>query len=258
MSRRAVGIENAESGAAATASGPGNRRSSSGHPSTSARIDIDADRVDEFRRHRSGAGHGDLLPDDRPHQRLERVDAARRATAGNRPDERTENRVGDEVTVDGDGVCVEVEHPADALHGGREVGPVIDPDARDDVIGTRRDRERYGTVAVREGQRAAIRGTRVDELERLDAGDCAATEELEDLGSSERSAGREPQLSRSPAGRTRFDRHADGETSPTAEARVGVASNTSRIVSLNCRTLPKPAANATSVSGRSVVSIEHT
>jgi hypothetical protein len=42
---------------------------------------------------------------------------------------------------------------------------------------------------------------------------------------------------------------------PTLRSSLGVAAKTSRMVMLNCRTLAKPAANATSVMGRSVVSM---
>ncbi len=40
-----------------------------------------------------------------------------------------------------------------------------------------------------------------------------------------------------------------------SRSRVGVAAYTSRMVSLNCRTLANPAANAMSAKDRSVVSI---
>ncbi len=42
---------------------------------------------------------------------------------------------------------------------------------------------------------------------------------------------------------------------PAVRSSVGVSANTSRTVSLNWRMLSKPAANATSVNGKPVVSI---
>ena len=118
----------------ATASGSGNARSQLGPSLDERRVDAHPDSIDEFRGHGSRTGDGDLLSDDRPHERLERVDAARRTTAGNRANELTEKRVRTEVTIDGDGIGVEVEHPPDALDRSHEVRPVTDTNARDDVI----------------------------------------------------------------------------------------------------------------------------
>ena len=74
---------------------------------------------------RPGAGDGDLLADDRPDRKLERIPRAGNAQAGTRRDERGEQGVAGEVPVDRVDVRVEVEPAtqatADRVVGGRAV-----------------------------------------------------------------------------------------------------------------------------------------
>ena len=127
-------------------------------------VDGHPDRVDELGRHGARTGDRDLLADDRPHECLERIDAARRPTTRNRTHERTEYGIVAEVRVDGDGIGIQVEHAADTLDGRRQVGPIVDAQARDDVVGVRRDGERHDAMPVREGQDPPVGGHTVDEL----------------------------------------------------------------------------------------------
>ena len=78
-------------------------------------------------------------------------------------------------------------------------------------------------------------------------GDRAGGEEAEQRPAGERRADGEPHADRAS--------RAAAAGSRRPRSCVGVAAYTSRTVSLNCRTLAKPAANATSAKVRSVVSI---
>ena len=97
--------------------------------------DLDADGVDEVPGDGACAGNRDLLADDRPNERLERIDAARRSATGHRSDERAERWIGARCSVDRFGVGIEVEQPSYSLDGGREIRPVLDAQLSLDVIG---------------------------------------------------------------------------------------------------------------------------
>ena len=255
VSRRAAGIRNASSGNASTSSAPETRqpppviRRVSG-PSAWRRALITVIRAaavaaGEAGEDGAGAGDGDLLADDRPYGHLEAVDGARHAYPRLLRDRDGERRVRGERARRRPRVGVQVEQPAAARHRGREVahvgqpqrrrprGPVAASARRSPVPCGRRSTRRYVSAVAPPRRRA--RAARREELEQRRARAAApGTPAAALIVPGGRPAGRRRTASRS---------------------RVGAGAYTSRIVSLNCRTLPKPAANAISARPRSVVSI---
>ena len=136
----------------------------------------------------AGAGHRDLLADHGAHRHLGAVDGAGDPDAGQRGDERAEQRVGAEELVDGGRVGVEVEQPAYPRDGRYDVARVLEAQGREDVVlGT--GVEVDGGLAVREEQGAAERRAVV----RLDAGQQLGRQQVEQPPAGERLAGREAQ-----------------------------------------------------------------
>ncbi len=146
-----------------------------------------ADRADERRRDRPRARHGDLLADDGADARLERVDAARSPPARPGRDQSRHHGLGGERRIDRCGVGVEIEQPADALHGRVEITRGGESEIGHHVVvsGSQRD----GAVAAGERHRPSIRQA----VPRFDPGDGPAADELEHVGAGERHARREPQ-----------------------------------------------------------------
>ncbi len=135
------------------------------------------DGVDEAADDRAGAADGDLLADDRADGGLERVDAARHAQSGPACDEVGEDRIAAEGGVDRHRVGVEIEQPADAAHGRRQVAPVgqlqrhahVHPVALDDGQSV----DDGDAVPARQRQRPVVAGA----VEVLDAADRPGREE---------------------------------------------------------------------------------
>ena len=151
--------------------------------------------------------------------------------------------------------------------------------------GRRRDRAGGGSVARRRPGRSTTPGGRrrrrgrsppatrshrdrpggrsdrryVGAVPRFDARECPLAEERQHVVAGERLPRRQAERHRRRSGSATHPCCVRPARDPTWRGRVrrsvGDVAKTSRIVSLNWRTLPKPAANATSVSDRSVVSI---
>ena len=166
-----------------------------------------------------------------------------------------------ERCVHGGRVAVEIEQTADALDGDAEVAPRRQLDASSDVVVVRDEPD--DADATGQVERTAIRLA----VPRLDTRDRALADERHQLARRERLPNGEPHRDRNSAlDRRRRDVDRDGRADSStrvvavecgrraARSSVGEVANTSRIVSLNCRTLPNPAAKATSVNGNAVVS----
>ena len=160
--------------------------------------------------HGAGAGHRDLLTDDRSYERFVRVDRPWRADTWRRRDEWAEQRVGAEEVVDRDGVGVEVEQPTHAADGRREVAPVGQPERGLHVIIARPGDD--SAVAVRQIERPLIRLA----VPQFDTGDRPRAEELEQLAAGEWAADREPD-----GYGTRIRSKPAGATPPAQLARRG-------------------------------------
>ena len=186
----------------------------------------------------------DLLADHGPDRDLVAVDAARAPAAPDAAARARPARVVGERVVDRDRVAVGVEQPAAPLDGGRRrrAGRRRSSSQRTTwcgaVAGRRRATSRTRPCAVRQvsvrayqsGPAASTPGTR-----------CAARKR----SSSRRRRAPAPAAAAStrPGGRRRR------VPATVRAARWACAAYTSRIVSLNCRMLAKPAAKATSANG---------
>ena len=126
-------------------------------------------------------GDRDLLAEDRAHCQLGAVDAPGHAHAGQRVDQRREQRVAREVLGGDGGIGIEVEQASAALHGGREIAqigeaqPALDVARLTRAASAARGHQRDGAVAVWQAQRAAV--DLAPHL--LDAGDGAVGEEAQ-------------------------------------------------------------------------------
>ena len=223
------------------------RRIDGGKPSAGEqqpRLAVERDRPvgrDDAAQHGAGAGHRDLLADDGPYRHLEAVDGAGRAQPGPLGDERRQRRVGAQQVVDRDRIGVQVEQPPHPGDDGHQVTLVGEPHPAGEGAVARRTRHQ-GRPA-RRGDGAGVHPADV----RLDTRNRPRAEEVQRGGQVHRRAVGQPQRDRP---------RLDAATIRPRLARrpVGVVANTACIVSLNCRTLANPAAKATSVLARSVVS----
>ena len=203
-----------------------------------------ADRGGDAAEHRARTRDRHLLPDDRPHQRLGRVDRAGDPQTGPRLDQSPAS--GRHATAPRRRTAGRRRGPADA-----GCGRPRERDRASRRAGTRRRRDRRrqcsSTVPCPCG-RASVRRV-CDAVVALDARHGAIAQELEQLPAGERLACRQTHRDGAGIDRRRTSRCVRWRRS------LGAAAYTSRTVSLNWRTLPKPAAKAMSVMPRSVVSI---
>ena len=151
-----------------------------------------AGRGDDPAGDRARTGDRDLLADDSPHRRLERVHAARHAQSGPSTDEWPEDGVAVQRPVDGDGVGVEIEQPANPPH--RVVQVALVDDAHVGAEPRRRRREHGHAVPVREIERAVERPA----IPRLDARHRTSGEKGHEVVGVERRACGEVQLHAGP------------------------------------------------------------
>ncbi len=193
--RRLAGIGSRAGSIDASAAGAGKTCVSAGTAGHPQRL---AGRFDDASGHGPRAGHGDLLPDDRPNRDLERVDGARRTPARRGRDGRGERPVGAEDGVDGDRIGIEVEQPTQTADGRAEIAPVLEPKARpEDRPGPARRRRHLGhAMTVGQGERAVIRRA----VPVLDPRDRPGGEEGEQHGRVERLAHGEIELDRARPG----------------------------------------------------------
>ena len=202
--------------------------------------------ADEPGRDRAGAGDRDLLADHRPHRHLGAVDRARDPHARPGGDQRREQRVGREDLVDRGRVGVEVEQPPDAGDRGHHVARV----GQRQLAARRGHRPRAARRWPRRAAAAAPGGRSWRRPPRPRAPPWCARRRISPAPSKGGRTGR--RSDRCTGCRRRRLPCAGGRR---ARSSRGVVANTARTVSLNCRMLAKPAANATSAKGIAVVSI---
>ena len=196
-------------------------------------------------------GDRHLLADDRPHEELGAVDDARRAQARAACGRAGRARIGAELMVDATGsasrsssrrhrctaVCRSASAASRSVHDTAPVERWQRDDAR--AVGqAKRAAVTSRRPTTRRPARRERRGTRTASRDRTARATGRRTVIEPDVGS----------LSRRAAARR-------GPPATLRAQSVGDVANTSRTVSLNWRTLAKPAANATSVIGIVVVSI---
>ena len=157
------------------------------------------------------------------------------------------SRIGAQRVDDGLGVGVEVEQPPAPGDRGGQVAEVVEHQLAPHMVGLRCEAD--DSVAGRQPQRPPVGAV----AHLLDTGHRARGEVAEQALVGERRAHRQPQRQRRP--RRGVVAAAESRYGRVRAAPSGVRSNTARTVSLNWRMLEKPAANATSPNGRSVVSI---
>ena len=200
-------------------------------------------RVDETSGVGLGGGRRDLLAEHRAQRHLGTVDAPRHPSPWGLHHEWGEHCVAAQMTVDRDRVGVEVEEPATARDRRREVTHVAQHGATVDVVGRRREFDDTGTVGQSKGAaigRPAHFFNARHRRRRQVTEEIVGTERLAKR-QSQHDGGRRLAMARGPLARER--------------SIVGDDAYTACTVSLNCRTLEKPAAKATSVIARAVVSM---
>ena len=194
--------------------------------------------------HGARRGHRHLLADDRAHAELEAVDASGHAQSGARAHERRQRAILGELGRDGERVGVQVEQPAAARDGRGQVAQVGEAQLARTTRVAGRERDHGGPVLERE--RAAIGGA----LDLLDARDRARRQERRAASRRRTARGRAAAARSRPAPPRRGGSGEHASAAPSACGR-----RSPRTVSLNCRTLPKPAPTATCANGSSVDSI---
>ena len=192
---------------------------------------------------RARRGHRDLLPEHCAHGDLGAVDAARHAQAGMRGDERREQRVAPEHGRDRGRVGVQVEQPAAARDGHAEVAHVAEA-----------QRALHAARRRATARRSPCRAAAAACAGRRPRGVTSSTPAMARVRRTRTARRARSARGRGDAARSRRHRAAFGAPRRCRSSR-GVSANTSRTVSLNWRTLAKPAANATSAKPSSVVSI---
>ena len=132
-----------------------------------------------------GAGHRHLLTEHGPDQRLRTVDGARHPQTGYCCDRGRQRWIGGQHGIDGDRVGSEIEQPAAARRSRREVGCVVDPDCRWDLLGSSSGVGNVkATVPVppAQSQRPTVSPT----VHVLDAGDHVVAQETQHFVGGER------------------------------------------------------------------------
>src|SRR5688500_5470156 len=176
----------------------------------------------------AGAGHGDLLAEHRTEGEFGAVHAPWYAPARRTENERAEKWVGPEHVGDGDRVGVEVENTAATLYRATEVPQVLEPEHTPNVVAAVGEGHDAGAVWQTQGPPVGL------PIESLYAGYSASAKQLQHtvrvngLLNGSRS-GISPRTISSCTPRPR-------------RSSLGATAKTSRIVSLNWRTLVKPAA----------------
>ena len=205
---------------------------------------------DESACDRPGSCHRDLLSDDRTRGQLEAVCGARNPDTRQPLDEWSQERVLRKSLVDCDRIRVEVAEVPASCDRCSQVAQVLE-----------REHRAHEAVVWRKSYRSRSRSAGASSactvrLGSLDARDRARPEEVEKCPRRERLSVGQPQGDRLRRYRTKWFASLSLDLRLDAErlSSVGVLANTDLTVSLNWRTLAKPAANATCVTGSSVVS----
>ena len=200
-------------------------------------------RLDDAGGDGAGAGDRHLLADHAAHRDLERVDGARGASPWRLGDERLEDRIVTEHGIDGDRVGVEVEEPAETLDGRGQIAPVGERQLGANIRLT--GLEHRDAVPVRQRERAVV--SRRRRRARRPGSRAIARNSNASRPANGPRVGRRTTTAPGSAGASPIDER--------RRSSVGASAYTSRTVSLNWRTLPKPAANAMSVIDIDDVSI---
>ena len=198
---------------------------------------------------RTGAGHAHLLAEDRPEGQLIAIDVPWRPEARHRHDRRAEDRIGPECLEDRDRIGIEIEQPAEPADRRREVADVVEGEqALQITMSTGIDPDLGYGGPVRQGERPAV----MLGVALLDSWDRPRARNPKSC--ADWSGGRYASLRATAPGAAHEAPRVPRRAAERALSAIGARAKTSWIVSLNWRTLEKPAAKAISAARRSVVS----
>ncbi|MDI2021972.1 hypothetical protein PJL18_02501 [Paenarthrobacter nicotinovorans] len=163
---------------------------------------------------RTGGGHGDLLTDHRPDQQFLGIHRAGNPDTGNGRDSAGQTGVYGKGVIDRLRIGVEVEQSPDPAQQCGEVVEIqgVDRQLQGLSTGFRVEGDREGCVASRQAQGACVAPGSVRRgVRRLDAGNCAYCQEVEDSG-----------VERFPIGQVQCQRRGRGLRNPGTTAQAGL------------------------------------